>query len=286
METKVSYTLVGLFVVILGITLIVIPLWLSSGMSGKHYNIYEVLMKESVSGLNVNSSVKYNGVDVGYVSNIAIDAKDPTQVKILLNIEEGTPINTSTIATLMVQGLTGVAYISLTTKLANAPILVAINNQPYPIIKTAPSLLNRLDLVVSQLASNFSKTSAKLDIILSPQNMQAFSDTLKNLNTITTNIASNSDKINQVITSTNTLLANSAKASQQFSIILNNYNTVGTDVEKASQQLNTLIQNINTATLPALNDTVDNVQSLSQQLKQNPSVLIRGSAAPPPGPGE
>jgi len=50
---------------------------------------------------------------------------------------------------------------------------------------------------------------------------------------------------------------------------------------------------INTQTLPItyqllsnLNDTVRTLNEVSNQLKQNPSMLIRGVAPPPPGPGE
>lgn len=279
METKISYTMVGLFVIILGIMIIIIPLWLSSSLTGKKYNIYEVYMSESVAGLNPNSTVKYNGVDVGYVHDIAIDTKDPTQVDLLLKIQEGTPINTGTTASLMVQGLTGVAYVALQGGAGNLPPLVAGPNQRYPVIKTSPSLFLRLDTVANQIATSFNKISASINQLLSQPNLFAISNSLNNINRITTALALDTNQLNQSITSANIFLANSAKASQQFPIIIKNFNDT-------DNQFDNLAQSINTTTLPVLNDALANIQSLTQQLKQNPSILIRGNAPPPPGPGE
>ena len=54
------------------------------GYSTKHYRMYAVYINESVSGLSVDAAVKYNGVDVGTVKSIQIDAENPQLVFILL----------------------------------------------------------------------------------------------------------------------------------------------------------------------------------------------------------
>ncbi len=77
MESNVNYTLVGAFVLVLTIALIIFITWLSTGFSTKHYKNYLVIMHESVSGLGNNSSVKYNGVNVGTVKKIYL-SKDFT----------------------------------------------------------------------------------------------------------------------------------------------------------------------------------------------------------------
>ena len=63
-------------------------------------------MTESVSGLNPNAPVTYRGVDVGKVREIAIDREDPARVRVLLDIEGGTPVKEDTVAILVSQGIT------------------------------------------------------------------------------------------------------------------------------------------------------------------------------------
>ena len=114
METKVSYALVGGFVVILGTLLVAVILWLASGGAfQKAYDLYLAISEESVAGLNLNAPVKYNGVDVGRVRQIRLDPANPEQVNLLFAIERGTPIRQDTVAVLKTQGLTGIAYVEL-----------------------------------------------------------------------------------------------------------------------------------------------------------------------------
>src|SRR3990167_263035 len=97
MEANVNYTVVGLFVIILTAAFVFGIIWLSSGAYWeKEYQTYQVFMQESVSGLNIDSPVEYNGVNVGTVSYISIDQKNPKLVQVLLSIKQGTPITLGT----------------------------------------------------------------------------------------------------------------------------------------------------------------------------------------------
>ena len=73
MESKVNLSLVGTFVIVLTVAMIAAALWLTSGRyARKAYDPYETYMTESVSGLNLNSTVLYRGVEVGFVRQIAL----------------------------------------------------------------------------------------------------------------------------------------------------------------------------------------------------------------------
>ena len=68
MESNIHYTAVGAFVIGLMICVIMTILWLSSGFfNEENFSLYKVYMRESVSGLSVDSTVEYNGVVVGTV---------------------------------------------------------------------------------------------------------------------------------------------------------------------------------------------------------------------------
>ena len=99
--------------------------------------------------------MKYNGVDVGKVSDIALDAKNPSQVRLLLEIERGTPIKVGTVAVLKTQGLTGIAYVELNGGALNAATLVANPPERYPVIRTKPSLAARLENVLTNVLQSW-----------------------------------------------------------------------------------------------------------------------------------
>src|SRR3990167_1857409 len=113
METNVSYTIVGAFVITLLTAMVLAIIWLSSGFSFDQYTTYLVYMQESVSGVSVDSQVEFNGVNVGTVKSISLNHKNPQLVELLLNIKKDTPVTRGTVATLNSRGFTGIAYLAL-----------------------------------------------------------------------------------------------------------------------------------------------------------------------------
>ena len=170
MEPKINYTLVGAFVLILTVALIIFITWLSAGFTTKNYKTYLVIMNESVAGITSNSTVKYNGVDVGSVKKIALCPKNPKQVELFLQIEEHTPITAGTTATLNSQGLTGITYVSLQGSDTNLTPLTILPGEEYPIIKTSPSLFVRLDTTLRQLTANMNQITQDFNGILGGKN--------------------------------------------------------------------------------------------------------------------
>lgn len=185
METRINYTAVGLFVVVLTIGLIGGVLLLSTGVGRAQYQDYVAYVTESVSGLNISAPVKYKGVDVGYVREIGLRPGNPEEVRILMAIEQGTPVKTDTIAILSVQGLTGIAFIDLTGGSVRAPMLEARPGETHPVIETGPSLLARLDAAASQMFTNIERVSDSLGTLIDPDSQDAIRETLANLRSFT-----------------------------------------------------------------------------------------------------
>jgi phospholipid/cholesterol/gamma-HCH transport system substrate-binding protein len=265
MQTRLHYTAIGVFVVVFVTALIIIGLWLSIGLSKKPYETYMVIMKESVSGLTDKAPVKYNGVTVGTVSEMKLNLQDPQEVRLLLQIDEGTPITTATTAILTSQGITGVAYINLKGGPAGSPPLMPGPNQPYPLIKSAPSLMFRIDAIVTQMSTDFDKISLAINKIVSPQNQAAFTK----------------------------LLQNTAIASEQFPHLAQKIDSASAETTKTMKSGDETLLRFNQQTLPSadtalseLEEITHQLSSVAQDLKQNPSILIRGKAPAPPGPGE
>ncbi|MDQ8039940.1 MAG: MlaD family protein, partial [Rickettsiella sp.] len=166
MESKINYTLVGAFVVLLTIAFIIFVTWLSAGFTIKRYNTYLVIMNESVAGITTNSTVKYNGVDVGSVKKIFLCRNNPKQVRLLIQVEEHTPITAGTTATLNSQGLSGITYIALQgSDTDHAPLKIQ-PGEKYPIIRSTPSLFIRLDSALRDLTINMNQITQDINGVL------------------------------------------------------------------------------------------------------------------------
>lgn len=115
---------------------------------------YFVRFNESVSGLEVGSTVKMLGVQVGQVETIAI--ADPENVVLTLALEPETPISADTRAVLTSLGVTGLQFVELNGGSARSPRLAP--DTPRSIIKAGSSTLR-------QLMDHSHTISAKLDAL-------------------------------------------------------------------------------------------------------------------------
>lgn len=299
MESKFNYTLVGFFIVVLLAAIIVISFWLTVGLERQPYKTYLTYMNESVAGLSQQAAVKYNGVDVGYVSNIELNLNNPQQVILTLKIKPNVPVTESTEAVLMEQGITGIAYVGLRGG-DNASPLKPGKGQKYPVIKSAPSFLFRLDKAINSLTTNIESLSIGFKQLLSKENIKNLSDTIQQIDVVTETFAKNSTNIDKSLQSLQVLLKNGAGASKQLPQVLdeirqsaNSLKVMTKDFGKAADQGTITLQTFNNQILPkayntlqSINAVSDNLKSFTQDLKENPAIIIRGKTAATPGPGE
>ena len=299
LDTRVNYTVVGLFVVILGAAMVVATFWLSE-INTQRYHDYLIFMDEAVSGLSVDSPVKFNGVQVGSVSKISLNPKNPQQVELLLRIEQGTPITQTTVASLLPQGITGISYVSLKAKTADAPLLIIEPGQQYPVIQAAPSLLLQLDTVLKNVMDTMQSISDTMHSAFDEENRKAIKQSLLNLESITQTLADNSQQIDLSIKSANLMLHNGVLLSQQLPGVLTSVEQMSNQITGTSRRANAVlndsqaaVQTFSQQALPSavelinrLNQLTTNLQQISNQVSSNPSVLIRGRAPELPGPGE
>ena len=278
MESKANYTLTGLFVVILGTALIVIAFWLSTGFSKKKYNPYIVYMNESVSGLNEKAPLKYNGVNVGTVTHIALNPQNPKQVRLTLSIENTVSVREDTRATLMSQGLTGVSFVNLSGGSLKSPLLKAKDSEEHPVIPADPSLLFRLDTALKELSGSLIGLSEEVKAVFDAENRLSFKNSLKNIDKLSLTLADNAAQIEESIKHLNATLKNTARSSEQLPETLTSFKKAGTEMNLTMQTLN--------QSLPEVNRMLTQFNQLAFDLQRNPSILVRGRQPEVPGPGE
>ena len=320
METRVSYTLVGLFVILLSGAIVVGLFWLAAGIDDTEFYTYRVYTTDSVAGLSANSAVRYKGVAVGRVTYIGLDPDNPEQVELLLDIQKGTPIREGTIATLVSQGITGLANVELSGGTGTEVLIPTVEN-PVPVIDSGPSLVTRLE-------DAFNNLSRTLDRVMSEQNIDAFGATLANIRDVTDRLAQNDNLVERNLANLETFtsaLADSADEIegliQNASVTLASTRTLAEDIQPAMAQvidsaaaIETMAQSFQTTSnsvdrlvasignqvgqwrdstsprvnnlLAELNRLATTLQQFTRELDRNPRMFLQGRSQGRPGPGE
>jgi phospholipid/cholesterol/gamma-HCH transport system substrate-binding protein len=304
----VNYALVGAFVLVLGAVLIAGVLWLAGGGAfQKQYDLYLAIEDESVAGLNLNAPVKYNGVDVGKVREIALDPGNPERVNLVFAIERGTPIKEDTVAVLKTQGLTGIAYVELSGGALDAPPLRATAGRAYPVIRTKPSLSARLENVLTTVLAKLDSTSNNIDALLSEENRAAFKNTLANLAAVTQTIAARKETLAAGISNAARTFDNGARATAQLGPVIDRIGRSADAVEKMGNEaalasasagktvdaVGADVKRFTAETLPELERLLGetavlaaSLRRLSEKIEGSPGGLLVGRRQVLPGPGE
>jgi len=320
MEPKVNYVVVGAFVVVLAAAVLGVVLWLGKSDYRGVYDRYYAYMRESVSGLSVNSAVKYRGVDVGRVKDIVLGPENPEEVRLTLDILHGTPIKTDTVAVLETQGLTGLATLDLTGGSRDAPALEATADQEYPVIKTGPSLFFRLDMAISRLLedqgltkllTNLNQLSQQATDVVDEDNRAALRRILKDLSELTQTLAARHEQVDKGLLNASKSAENLAKMTEtinkQMPMLLERVNKsagalqvmteelakTGKAVSGLVQETRPDLQEFSRNTLAEtgllvteLRQLTGTLNRLAQDLEREPNALVLGRTPRPKGPGE
>ena len=303
-----NYPLVGAFVLVLVAVLIGGVLWIASGGTlQKKYDTYLAIEEESVDGLVLNAPVKYNGVEVGKVSGIHLDAANPEKVQLTFGIERGTPVKTDTVAVLKTQGLTGIAYVELGGGSLESPALQPSERAPYPLIRTKASLGARLENVLTTVLTKLDHMSGSVDALLSDDNQASLKSALADIAAVSRTIAARRAVIDSGLVNAAKTADNSARVTAQLKPVIARIDRAAEAVEKMGKDVSAAgtattqtvravggeARTFSADVLPEvqrlfseLNDLSNSLRRLSEQTSRDPASLIRGRSAVPEGPGE
>jgi phospholipid/cholesterol/gamma-HCH transport system substrate-binding protein len=300
LESKANYTVVGIIVLFLASGLLSVGLWLSVGYNQKSYSYYTVYLHEAAAGLSKDSPVKYNGVQVGFVQEIRINRNDPRQVEITLSIEEGTPITASTSATLISQGITGVTYVGLAASSSELTPLEKMPGEPYPVIPAKPSLYNQLDKILKDVSENVNKVGNEVRRIFTKENARSLRETLENIDKVSSVMAKNSQNVDVFLENMGKVSKEIPQMMKELKVGISKFNGLAADMGKAGRSVSSTmdsgkeaVMKLSEQTIPQatillrrLNNISANLEEVSGDMRQNPSVVVRGTAPPKLGPGE
>lgn len=317
MYSRVNYTIVGLFVVLFGIGMIWFGFWLAKYGLQEEFVSYKVEMKESVSGLSKDSSVKLHGVNIGRVKKIRIHPQDVQKVELILEIKKGIPIKEDMVAYTQMLGVTGLLFIEIEGGSNEAKTLVP-TNEHMPLIPSKPSLLNKLSKNIGGLSEKLENLLTQSEKLLSDKNIETMGTILDNTEKLTVKGSEVEDKALTSLQEIDITL-------QEFRVAMKNINTKFTEatvdfkkmqhdfaqIKKVTvptvDKLMKTSKNFNRVTLkveksldrgdynlkkilePVIIDTqilVKELGMMSRELEQNPSGILFKSRESRRGPGE
>jgi phospholipid/cholesterol/gamma-HCH transport system substrate-binding protein len=260
MESRVNYTAIGLFILLLSVSLVAFAFWLGKyNQDERQYLRYNVFITESVSGLAPEAAVKFHGVDVGKVESIRINPHNSEEVELILKIKKETPIKTDSKALLKFYGITGLAFIEIAGGTRDAPLL-SKGNDAVETIPSSPSLITRLDESLSNVASKLSRTLDRADRLFSDKNIENIEHSLQHLRSLTAQIDNYQGEIK-------TLLRQSITLEENVSQSLRGMNEATDSIKTTSGNFNTLIQTKMVTTLESLEATSKESRILIQKLE-------------------
>jgi phospholipid/cholesterol/gamma-HCH transport system substrate-binding protein len=125
--------------------------------------------------------VRYLGVDVGRVQNLAVDRRDPGRVKVIADVDSEAPLSGATRARLGLLGLTGLLYIDLQLDPEADPTRELVAGQRYPIIQSRKGDIEAFLERLPDLVGRAGTVMARIEALLAEENVAAVGESLRNV---------------------------------------------------------------------------------------------------------
>jgi phospholipid/cholesterol/gamma-HCH transport system substrate-binding protein len=256
-ETKVG-TFVIACLLLLGVTVY----YVGNEEWGRHLTPYKTYLRYA-GGVAAGSEVLFGGIAVGRVTTVRAWSQDPTQIEILLEVKEGTPVNGKSVAKLGSVSLMSSPAISITTGAQEAPRLkagqviasqetVSIDDMTRKLSGIADSASDLIAQVQGELKGISGKAQtllANLNEATGPRNRRQIAEILQEVNSM---VVQQSPKIDRI---TDQVLL------------------VSRDADLAIEKIGPLVDHTD-ATVANVNSTIDQLRDpIRQDLAQLQSTL-------------
>lgn len=309
MENRAHALAVGIITLLL-LAMLAFAFWWMSG-TRQSFTEYKIISKQPVTGLSQEASVKFRGVNVGKVSDIALDPNSQSSIEIIIRVDDKLHLTKDAYAELRAQGVTGLAYIDLNDlndsgeQLAPGALITMRPSLIDRISERVPRLVDKVEAFVNQGVATIEHANAVMQSI----DVHSLNQTLSNLQQASSSLgptlASANDafgKAGKLMSEQNQqqftqTLANLQQATDAATPLLNELTATVQDVRIMTgdlRQSSSLIgDTLNNETLPRINELTANanddarrISRLLDMLEENPQSLIFGKPQMRPGPGE
>lgn len=189
MEIRARYIQMGAFTLAVIAAGFAFVYWLNAAGGIGQRKPFVIVFDTPVAGLLRGSAVLFNGVRVGEVRRLSLDADAPSRVRVEVSVERSTPVRVDTVAGLEFQGFTGAPAIALVAGSADKPLLPTNDKEPPVLMADAASSRS-----MSQAARD---ALGRLNDLLA-QNAAPLHTTIANLETFSDALARNAGKLDGI----------------------------------------------------------------------------------------
>ena len=300
MDTKINFFKIGLFVITLVISLLVIVFWLGKyGFEKKKFDEYSIYFQESVAGLNIGSSIKYKGFDVGSVSEIKLNPSNSEEIQVDISIKKGTPIKEDNYAFLGNLGITGLKYIELRGGSNNSKLLEP-NEYGLKVIHSETSTLTNLVDSTTDITNELTIVLAQIKKLLNDENIKSISTTLvktqnsmANIEQFSSYLVNNEKKLDELLKNISVLAKNGNKSFESIDKSANSFKALSTELLAEVKKGNFDMKDMSKESFDKLNKVLNSLdgtllqtQNLIDNLNQSPSDILFKQKNIKNGPGE
>jgi len=211
METRANFALIGALVLASVIAFAAFTLWFGQSQFNRDFDTYEIVFEGPVT-LEPGASVRFNGINVGEVTGVAIDRSNDRLVRARVRVDSETPVRQDSVAEIDFAGITGLTFVQIRAGSPTAPLLERGAGEGIPVIKSELNPLAEIFAGGAQILETANSSLEQVRKVLSDDNVNALSSTLENIDTLSETIAGD-DGLTLEVTST---LASIRDASDAF----------------------------------------------------------------------
>ncbi len=265
-------------------------------------------------GLEPGSLVRFGGFKVGTIKSASLDPEDTTRIRVILQVDEGTPIHTNSKARISSLGFLGENYLEISAGTRDAPPLppgseiptveivqlADVFNNVNNITVNATKLVNDLDDRILALSDNANQLIKSLNEVVSAENKEHIGSVLANadgmlkesrphMEKTLDNLETASGKVSPAIDNLNGTISKANKLTDHLdAVVMENRKEIHdtllrlqASLADAERMINDLDDTLGAnrgnldETLENIRATSENLKEFTDTLKQRPYSLIR-----------
>jgi phospholipid/cholesterol/gamma-HCH transport system substrate-binding protein len=184
-------------------------------------------------------------VEVGRVVAIRIDKRAADRVQVIADIDSQAPISKETLASLSLQGVTGLLYIDLLANADPKRKMESVPSEQYPVIDSVQSNFDLFLASLPDLVGRAAEVTDRAARVLSDENIASFTATMKNIEKSSASLPQTMEDAAEVVAQLRVAIGDVRAAAAGARTLVD---SAGPDLAATSARLRNISENLATTT--------------------------------------